>query len=336
MALQRVEDYLRNSRSRASQSPSVGPGGLVSSNYRALLSGHANRYRTNYVPRNLSTNLINLQTRNPLYNTYKITLPMGTVMFRAASMSPDPTWNMQKTKFHYFTPLGGLAVVGYSQSYNRFCMFALKYDTSFFLLLQPGDKTKKWVTMRGPDGLVQLDKSGKPINVAGVDDGLNKNLCRAAGVQGWIGLSGEDAHAHKQLAARYPAAFPPSISTNESKFVHTNSYLGKKGVYGFPECVMWYQDLQYKATNKINKMKKMVIEPIVCLHMPSHGTEAEKLAYLEGFYNKVITDGLIEKRTHAVVSGGGTIPFAHFVFPDMSTPTRVQQFLARQRADVVG
>jgi hypothetical protein len=333
--MKKAGNYLTNSRTRAAQSPSVGPTGLVSSNYKLLVGAKSyNRYRNNYVPRNLVANAANLAANpNPLYNTYKITLPMGTVMFRAAGSAPDPMWNMQKTKFHYFHPLGGLAVVGLSHQYNRFCMFALKYDTTFFLLIDPGNMTKQWVTQRNTaTGLVQLDQYGQPVSQHGVDDMLNKDLCRAAGVQGWIGLSGMDAREHDALAKRYPSVFPPSLTTNAGKFVHTNAYLKTQGVMGFPECVMWYEDLQYNPTNAVvNRAKKMVIEPIVCLHMPRQGTEPEKVDYLVGFYTKCMNEGLLEARTHARVTGGGTIPFAHFVFPNMSTKAKVKEFVSTPR-----
>ncbi|NBS67912.1 hypothetical protein EBT31_03230 [bacterium] len=296
------------------------------------------RYRTNYVPRSLA-----VTNPNPNYETYKIRLPMGTILFRAVGHLADPNTNMQKTRFHYFHPFPGLAVAGLTHGYSRFCLFALKYDTNFFLLVEPGNKTKRWVTDRNGDtGLTQANwqaariagtlPAGATHYAAAGDAKFPKRLCRDAGVQGWIGLSGEDAHAHRQLADAFPQFFDkPALMSDAMKFVHFDSYTRTQNFAGFPECVMWYEDLQYNPVNAANKRKKMVIEPITCLHMPRSGSHADKLQYMKGFYEKCVSEGLLQLRTHAAVTGGGLIPFAHYVFPGMSTPQEARAYVSSSR-----
>lgn len=340
MAFTTAREYLVDSRLRAATSVAAGSG-LVAQTYRDLVrSGAQNRYRNNYVPRNLA-----VTNPNPAYDTVKITLPMGTVLFRAIGHRADANSNMGRTQFHYFYPLAGLGVAGLSQNYSRFCMFALKYDTNFFLLIEPGTQTKQWVTKRNGDtGLVppqfeEYRSQGlippQSMFLSGADNKLSKEMCRSAGVQGWIGLSGEDAHAHAALANHFPAYFnKPTLMSNASKFVHFNSHTRTQGFAGFPECVMWYEDLQYNTPNPINRRKKIVIEPIVCLHMPTGATDTQRLEYLNGFYKKVMGENLLQVRTTATVTGGGSIPFAHFVFPQMSTKDLTKAYLATSRANL--
>ncbi len=315
----RVQDYIRESSLRAAVSTSGS--GLMSQSYKNMVRGtNQNRFRTDYIPRNIASDPI----PNPQFNTMKITLPMGTVLFRATGHPPDPNSNMNETKFHYFYPFAGLAVAGLSDNYSRFCMFALKYDTNFFLLLEPNDKTKRWVTHR--------NAAGYPTAFSGPDDALNKDLCRAAGVQGWIGLSSADALQHIQLADEFPMYFnKPYLMGDTRKFVHFNSFTKTQGYAGFPECVMWYEDLQYTPTSVNNRRKKMVIEPITCLHMPKSGTKGDKMDYIVGFYTQVLAEGLLKLKTTAKVSGGGTIPFAHFVFPEMSTKALAKGHIGTSR-----
>lgn len=331
-----TRNYMRNSSLRAAMSAS-GPG-LLAPTYREMVRGTAqDRYRNNYIPRNLS-----VTNPNPNYETVKITLPMGTILFRAVGHLADPNSNMNKTAFHYFHPFPGLAVMGLSGGYSRFCLFALKYDTNFFLLIEPGTKTKRWVTDRDrATGLLfanfQAYKQAgliphNQIYQSGADNMLNKDMCRAAGVQGWIGVSGEDAHHHQQLADEFPAFFnKTALMSNAQKFVHFNSHTRTQNFAGFPECVMWYEDLQYNPTSANNRRKKMVVEPITCLHMPKTGSKADKINYLAGFYRKVMEEKLLELKTTAKVTGGGTVPFAHFVFPGMSTKALAKEYVASSR-----
>jgi hypothetical protein len=328
-------DYIRDSALRAASSTSGS--GLLGPRYRQMVRGtEQNRYRNNYVPRNLS-----VTNPNPNYETVKIRLPMGTVLFRAVGHLADPNSNMEKTNFHYFHPFAGLAVAGLSGGYSRFCLFALKYDINFFLLVEPGTQTKRWVTGRNKTtGLVpanfQAQKQAGHIPqdqpYLSADNGLSKELCRAAGVQGWIGVSGEDAHKHRLLANQFPDLFNKSaLMSNATKFVHFDSHTRTQGFAGFPECVLWYEDLQYTPTNANNKRKKMVVEPITCLHMPRHSSNDQKIRYMAGFYQKVVQENLLEIKTTAQVTGGGTIPFAHFVFPGMTTRQLAKSYIGTSR-----
>jgi hypothetical protein len=315
-----ARNYVVNSSLRAARLPNINRG-LIGQDYLDMVeSGKTDRFRNDKVPRNLSLNA----PMNNGYDTYKITLPMGTLLFRAVGAPVTATLNLQKTRFHYFHPFPGLAVEGLSHSYSRFCIFALKYDTNFFLLVEPGTKTKRWVTHR--------DALGHPSQYAGGDNMFPKSLCRNAGVQGWIGVSGEDAHKHKRLAETYPQYFDKSVLMSDAhKFVHFDSWTRTQGFGGFPECVMWYEDLDYTGSNVKNKM---VIEPIVCLHMPTNATEIERIDYIAGFYKKVQDEGLIKLQTTAKVSGGAKVPFAHFTLPQMSTKNLTRQYLSTPRSNL--
>jgi hypothetical protein len=53
--------------------------------------------------------------------------------------------------------------------------------------------------------------------------------------------------------------------------------------------------------------------------------------YIVGFYTQVLAEGLLKLKTTAKVSGGGTIPFAHFVFPEMSTKALAKGHIGTSR-----
>lgn len=298
-----VTTVLRNSRLRAALST-----GIIGGSYKKLITGGTNnRIRIGRPTREIPPSPSIQNT------TVKIVLPRGTVLFRATPGPINTNSNVTKCRFHYFHPLPGLGVVGRSHLYKRFYMLALKYDTVFYLLVSPGNKSKGWITAGGSNNVV------------------NKTRCRRDGVQGYIALDRHDTNltnplGHSQLVSRYRHLFGTNVNriqTNNMKFVHTNT----AGKIGFPECVMWYEDLDY--TNTSNRNKKLMVEPIISLHMPNNVTEQQRVQYITNFYRQVLGTHLTLK-TRARTSSG-SIPFAHYVFPNMETENKARNYLRQPR-----
>ena len=298
-----VATVLRNSRLRAALST-----GIIGGSYRRLVSGGTNnRLRIGRPTREIPPSPFIPNT------TAKIVLPRGTVLFRATTGPINTNSNVTRCKFHYFHPLPGLGVVGRSHLYKRFYMFALKYDTVFYLLVSPGNRNKRWITAGASNNIV------------------NKIRCRRDGVQGYIALDPHDTNptnpaGHSHLVSRYRHLLGTNVNriqTNNMKFVHRNT----AGRTGFPECVMWYEDLDYNNTS--NRNKKLMVEPIISLHMPNNVTEQQRVQYIANFYRQVLGIHL-KMKTH-VRTSLGEIPFAHYIFPNMETENKARNYLRQTR-----
>lgn len=302
--LQQLLQILTNSRLRAQQSTT--PGGLIGSNYRQLVkSGTNNRIiRGRPIPPIRGT-------------TMKVIIPRGTVLFRGTSTPATINGNLTKMKFHYFHPFPCLAVVGRSFTYKRFCLFALKYDTVFYMLVNPSTRSKNNIVGTGSNALV------------------NKAKCRSDGVQGYIALDRSNTNqfstqAHRSLITRYSG----NIGANEQKlinekYVHRNI----RGRRGFPECVMWYDDLTHYSTNASNRKKKIMVEPIACFHMPTTSqtvTERDRVLYIRQFI--MAANGLeIRIKQNIKTTTGQNIPFSHYIFPSMATENAARNYLRTVR-----
>ena len=243
--------------------------------------------------------LTNMIPAPPPGTPAKIFLKKGTLLFRATRDRLEVQTNIQQNRFHYFHPFGCFAVGGYSQNYRYFNILMLKNDIECFYLLNP-PYTKTYATQR--------QEAGSQCTTTGHNTAFCRSKCIRHRVQGYVTLDTIDPPRHiALLQARY--------GTNTSAWPTPFLKADASGRYGFPECVIWYQN---QSTPGNTSYGSLVVEPITTLDLPQSTSQQQVLQSVQTLYEWITTHilggpSLIEETT-ALTSGGHIVPFASLRF----------------------
>lgn len=243
--------------------------------------------------------LTNMYIAPPPGTPAKIFLKKGTLLFRATRDRLEVQTNIQQNRFHYFHPFGCFAVGGYSQNYRYFNVLMLKNDIECFYLLNP-PYTKTYAT--------QKQEAGSQCRTTGSNTAFCRSECRNNGVQGYITLDTIDPPRHIALLQ---GLYGTNTSSWPAHFLKADA----SGRYGFPECVIWYQN---QTTPGNSSYGSLVVEPITTLDLPQSTSQQQVLQSVRTLQDWMTTHILGGPtaicETNALISGGHIVPFATLRF----------------------
>jgi hypothetical protein len=243
--------------------------------------------------------LTNMYIAPPPGTPAKIFLKKGTLLFRATKNRLEVQTNIQQNRFHYFHPFGCFAVGGLSHSYRYFNILMLKNDIECFYLLKP-PYTKTYAKQR--------QEAGGQCGNTGGNTAFCRSECRNNGVQGYITLDTIDPPRHIALLQ---GLYGTNTSSWPTAFLQGDA----SGRYGFPECVIWYQN---QITPGNASYGSLVVEPITTLDLPQSTSQQQVFQSVQTLYTWITTHMLggpsLINETNALISGGQMVPFATLRF----------------------